>query len=152
MIFLLSYVEMKTKFSIQQLIEEATKHEQIASQYRSIAASLNGLNPNVELILSPVRANESLPVKAVVEPVRVIPRPDPRTKLEAVIWVLKNSNPKPLNKSDIMDILKVQGQTITLDTLSSYLSRNNGKIFINPSQGLWKLKDPDSALERDDPT
>jgi len=154
MIFLLSYVEMKTKFSIQQLIEEATTHEKIAFQLRGIAESLKGLNPNVELILAPVRSNELLPVKAVVEsPTNdFFHRPDPRTKLEAVMWVLKHAYPKALNKADIMEILKVHGQTITLDTLSSYLSSNKGTIFSSGSRGLWTLKDPKNTLEREDPT
>lgn len=144
---------MKLRISIQQLFDEAEKHDQIALQYRGIAASLKGLNPNIEMIISHGRENENPSIKSAPLPASAVFAPilQTATKLDAVKWVLKNAHPRALAKSDIETIMQKQGFAITPETLSSYLSRNK-EIFKAEGRGLWKLKDPAHTLERDDPT
>ena len=142
---------VKSSITIQQLLGEATKYEQIASAYRGIAESLKGINPNIELVIPQIAEIDKPNVPPESQAPRIGSGLSSATKLDAVKWVLKNAHPRALDKSEIATIMQTLGHKITPETLSSYLSRNK-EIFTTQGRGLWKLIDPHGALERDDET
>ena len=147
---------MKSSISVQQIIDEAAKHDGIAARLRGIAESLKGLNPNVLICIPEAKEHASdsggQPKKEKEPEHEIFMRGfETATKLESVMLVLKNAGPKPMEKSEILAALAAQHVSIEPETLSSYLSRNKG-IFKKQGHGLWKLVDAGSALERDDPT
>lgn len=136
---------MKSKFSIQQVIEEAAKHEEIASLYRNIATSLKRLNPNIELVIADSGLGGNRPVVDVnhLSLNGVTPKQNASTKLDAMVQILKEAG-KPMHKVQIEKTMKDIGHEITPETLNSYLSRNK-ELFKKHRRGVWKLAEQTSA-------
>jgi len=136
---------MKSKISIRELVEEAEVHERIAADCRRIAESLKGLNPNVELLISGTKPLTDQPESEGIHAQRngTNSHPSTLTKQDALVQVLKSSG-KSMKKDDIQIAMKSLGHEITAETLTSYLSRNKGKLFKNPRRGVWKLADQTS--------
>lgn len=141
-------LKMKSTLTIQQLTEEAAKHEEIAALYRSIGESLQKLNPNIELLISEKKAE---PQRAVIPAEQhgandPAPAQDSPSKLETLKQVLRDSR-KPLTKTLIKIEMERLGHEITVETLGSYLSRNKNTLFKNPKRGYWKLIEQTATAE-----
>jgi hypothetical protein len=140
---------MQSKITIQQVDEEAAKHEAIAALYRAITGSLKNLNPNIELLISNSRMVPDQPIIQ-AEQARASHAPRPQSsssKMDALVQVLRDA-PKPMMKYSIKAAMEKLGHEITEETLGSYLSRNKDKLFKNPKRGYWKLAEQVSSSEQ----
>ncbi len=134
---------MQSKISIQQIMDEAAKHEQIATLYKRVAESLSRLNPKVELLISDssIVSHPPEPSLMNLQTSEFSASAGTQTKFDALVEVLKNSG-KAMSKYEIEKEMKACGYEISIETLTSYLSRNKDKKFKNPRRGIWKFITP----------